>query len=231
MDEVIYDKTYFPAYEALSQLRKELQNNTATIEIHDFGAGSRHFNSNKREVGDIIRHGISSEKYACLLFRLCRHFNPATVLELGTSVGLTTLYLAAAQKQSAIYTIEGCPNTAAFAHNLFQRQEAANIRIINAEFDVALKNLLPQLKVIDFLYIDGNHRKTPTLKYFEQALPHLHSNSVVVFDDIHWSEEMEEAWETITRHPCVRLSLDLFFMGLVFFRTEQKQQEHFRIRF
>jgi predicted O-methyltransferase YrrM len=84
---------------------------------------------------------------------------------------------------------------------------------------------------IDLAFIDGNHRKEPTLRYFETILPKTHEGSCIVFDDIHWSSEMEEAWELIRKDERVKLSIDLFFIGIVFFRTEFREKQHFSIRY
>ncbi len=231
LTEVIEDNSNYYAYQQLTSLRHELLQSKEVIEIQDFGAGSRYFKSNKRKVSDITRHGISREKYARLLFRLVNYFNPKTIVELGTSIGLTSMHLAAAKKTSLVYTIEGCKNTAAFAQALFKKQGAENIQLINAVFEEALPALLLTLPEIDFLYVDGNHRKQATIDYFEKALLKSNNYSVFVFDDIHWNSGMEEAWEYIRNHTQVRISIDLFFIGLVFFRSEQKQKEHFVIRF
>ncbi len=231
LTEVLLDHYPFYAYQELSELRKKLLASKETITISDFGAGSKVFKSNIRKVGDIVKHGISTEKQAKLLFRLVNYFNPGTILELGTSVGLTTLYLSRASNTSKIYTVEGCPNIASFANKLFKEQRATNIQLINGNFDEVLQHLPEELQGIDFLYIDGNHRKQSTINYFEQLLPRLHPNSIIIFDDIHWNKDMEQAWNYLRALPYIRLSIDLFFVGLVFLRTEQKEKEHFVLRY
>ena len=106
-----------------------------------------------------------------------------------------------------------------------------NIQLVEGNFDHTLDQVLKSTTPFDFVFIDGNHRLEPTVRYFNQILPNLHANSIVVLDDIHWSKEMEQAWETIQQHPAVSLTIDLFFIGIVFFRAEQKEKEHFTIRF
>ncbi|HWY35382.1 MAG TPA: class I SAM-dependent methyltransferase [Nitrosopumilaceae archaeon] len=201
------------------------------LEIEDFGAGSKHFTSNKRKVKDIVKHGISQEKYARLLFRLVNYFNPGYIIELGTSIGLTTMYLASSSTKHQIYTIEACKNISSFSRQLFSTHRYENIRLINNTFEQALPVLLQELNSVPMLYIDGNHIKQATLNYFNLALEKKDNDSVFIFDDIHWSNGMEEAWKTIIEHPEVTLSIDMFYIGLVFFRKEQKQKEHFVIRY
>jgi predicted O-methyltransferase YrrM len=163
---------------------------------------------------------------AQLLFRLVNHFQPATTLELGTSLGLTTAYLAAANSRQQVITFEGCPNTAAVARETFEKLELKNVRLVEGNLDQTLPATLAGLtKPVDFVFFDGNHRYEPTLRYFEQCLAKAHENSVFVLDDIHWSAEMEQAWEAIKAHSAVTVTVDLFYVGLVFFRKTQPRQD------
>src|ERR1700741_325502 len=228
---VIEDNNSYYVFDKLAAIRKELESSEEVLEIEDLGAGSKHFTSNKRKVNGITKHGISTDKYARLLFRLVNHFHPRTVIELGTSVGLTTMYLASADSKQKIHTIEGSKELADFAQKLFRKHGYGNIELITGNFDVKLPELIQNLDQLDLIYIDGNHTKKATLGYFEMALQKKHNDSVFIFDDIHWSEEMESAWEEIKKHKDVTLSLDLFHLGIVFFRKEQKEKEHFVLRF
>ena len=87
------------------------------------------------------------------------------------------------------------------------------------------------MEKINLAFIDGNHRKEPTLHYFSELLKKSTNDSIFIFDDIHWSSEMEEAWNLIQQHDSVTLTVDLFFIGLVFFSTDFKVKQHFTIRF
>lgn len=107
---------------------------------------------------------------------------------------------------------------------------ADSINCIHGNFDAVLPELVRQLPRIDMAFIDGNHRKKPTLDYLELILSKSHNHTIIVFDDIRWSYEMEECWEEIKAHPKINVSIDLFFMGVVFLRTEQ-ESEHFSLRF
>lgn len=229
--ELIKNNHPFNDFEELDSIRKQLKNNASIIEVTDFGAGSKKLHSNKRVINQIAKHGIAQKKQAEFLYRLLNKFTPNTVVELGTSIGLTSLYLAKANAKSTVYTIEGCPNLHQFSNNLFKEQEVKNIQSINGNFNVEFPKLLSQINTIDFLYIDGNHAYQPTINYFTMALEKKHANSIFVFDDIYWSDGMQQAWKEICKHPEVTLSLDLFYFGIVFFRTENKNKEHFVLRF
>lgn len=215
----------------LNVIRKQLLLNHTELEITDFGAGSKVFKSNKRKVSEIAKHGISEKKFSELYFKLVNFCNAEYIVELGTSIGLNTLYLSKANSKAKIYTIEGCPKLHEFSSQLFKTYNAQNIETINDNFDNALPELLNKLPRLDFLYIDGNHQYEATKKYFEMALKKKHEHSVFIFDDINWTEGMQKAWEEIKNHPEVTLSLDFFFMGIIFFRKEQKEKEHFILKY
>jgi len=220
----------YKAYAAVEARRQQLLSSPGSISVTDFGAGSHTGAGRQRRVADIARTAAKPKKLAQLLFRLANYFRPATILELGTSLGLTTAYLAAADSRSRVVTFEGCPNVAAVARETFAALNLGNIEIVEGNLDHTLAPTLATLGApVDFVFFDGNHRYEPTLRYFEQCLAHRTDESIFVFDDIHWSEDMERAWETIKAHPDVRLTVDLFYIGLVFFRKNQPKQ-HFWLR-
>ena len=220
----------FRAYAPVEDQRQQLLNSTARISVTDFGAGSHTGAGQLRRVADIARTAAKPPNLAQLLFRLVNYFRPATILELGTSLGLTTAYLAAADSRHRVITFEGCPNVAAIARETFATLHLSNIDIVEGNIDHTLPPTLLALPApLDFAFFDGNHRYEPTLRYFEHCLKHRTDNSVFVFDDIHWSAEMELAWEAIKAHPEVTVTVDLFYIGLVFFRKNQPKQ-HFSLR-
>lgn len=232
-----YNKTKYPDYSILKNYRKSLLENKNFIEVTDFGAGSRVFKSNKRQISKIAKTAGISPKRAELLYRMVRYFQPENILEIGTSLGLATSALAFGNNKSIIKTLEGCPNTLAVAKNQIsnchtERSRSAkfqNIEFINTEFSSYLRNSKLQTPNYQLIYFDGNHSKQATLDYFELLLPTITNETIWIFDDIHWSKDMEEAWETIKNHPKVTVTIDTFQWGIVFFRSEQ-EKEHFIIR-
>ncbi len=225
-----YNDDYYQ-FKELDEVRKSLLKNNSVIEITDLGAGSKIFKDNKRKISDIAKHGISKKKYSELYFKLVNFTNSQFILELGTSIGLNTLYLAKANSKSTIYTIEGCVELAKFANNLFAEQKVKNIFLVNDTFENALPTRLKEIPQLDLLYVDGNHNYRSTINYFNLGLEKKHHHSVFVFDDINWNEEMQKAWQEIKEHPEVTISLDLFYVGIIFFRKEQQQKEHFVLRY
>jgi predicted O-methyltransferase YrrM len=218
----------FGVYARIEERRCELLKSNKLIAVKDFGAGSQVAGASgaQRRLSAIARHAAKPPRLAQLLFRLVNHFQPTTVLELGTSLGLTTAYLAAASSRSQVITFEGCPNTAAEARDTFEKLDLKNVCLVEGNLDQTLPATLAGLaQPVDFAFFDGNHRYEPTLRYFEQCLAKAHENSVFVLDDIHWSAEMERAWEAIKAHPAVTVTVDLFYVGLVFFRKAQPRQD------
>lgn len=221
-----YDKTPYPEYKLLREHRKLLANDHQTIEVKDFGAGSRVFRSNHRKVAAIAKTAGIRRKQQELLFRLVKFLKPNSILELGTSLGISTFTMAKAADEVTITTLEGCPQTAKKAKQYLEKFKVENVRIQNSHFNSFLAEDQSQY---DFIYVDGNHSKTATLGIFDQLLTKVHNDTIMVFDDIYWSREMTEAWNEIVGHSEVTVSIDTFHWGVVFFRKEQVK-EHFTIR-
>ena len=228
---VLRDKKKHHCYDAIETARQRLLKQSAEIEVADYGAGSAIIKPGKRVVADIAGSSLKPAKYAQLLYRMVNYYQAQTILELGTSFGITTSYLAAGNANAKVYTMEGSAAIAEIARKTFKRLELKNIELREGDFNNTLPALLAKLHTIDLVFIDGNHRKEPTLNYFEQLSTHAGSSSILVFDDIHWSPVMEDAWKTITQDASVTLSIDLFFMGIVFFNPDFKIKQHFTIRF
>ncbi|MCX6281386.1 MAG: class I SAM-dependent methyltransferase [Bacteroidetes bacterium] len=230
--DVLKDDTRYPAYSTVKQLRKELLRDDRIIHQVDFGAGQtgRPQDGKTVKVKGIARNSAVSAAKGRFLYKLVKFNQPSGILELGTSLGISALYMSEAAPRANIQTIEGCPETAAIARSNFEKAGKQNISVITGSFDEKLQDVLRLMPKPDLVFIDGNHRKEPTVKYFEECLPHLHAGTIVAMDDIHWSKEMEEAWKTIIAHPKVKVSVDLFYLGVIFFR-EELSKEDFVLRF
>jgi predicted O-methyltransferase YrrM len=229
--KVLNDRTSYPAYDQVENLRKQLLKDETLLEINDMGAGSTIGATNRRSVASVARHAAKPAKFGQLLYRMIKMYQPTNVIELGTSLGVTTSYLSLAKPDAKIITMEGAEAVAAVARKNFIASGLQNISITEGNFDNSLPPVIGNLPSVDFCFIDGNHRREPTERYFQQLLPKMSNHSILVFDDIHWSKEMEQAWESIKQHKDVRCSVDLFFIGIVFFRQEFKEKRHFVIRF
>ncbi len=221
-------KTAKESFNLFLHYKNYLLDNKKSVKVTDFGAGSKIFTSNTRQIAKIAKiAGISNTK-ATILIRLIDYFKPSNILEIGTSLGLGTTALFIGNLTSKITTLEGCPETAKIAQQQFNLFKFKTIDVMIGDF----KKTLPKStknKQFDCVYFDGNHQKEPTLSYFETCLKTIHNDSFFIFDDIHWSKEMEETWHIIKQHPKVTVTVDIYHWGIVFFRKEQ-EKEHFTIR-
>lgn len=229
LNEVIEDDRHFYVFDTLERLRENMLSDKRRIEVKDLGAGSHTTKTNLRVVQSIARSAVTPPHYTQLLFKLVHYFKPKTILEMGTSLGISTLYQASPESSARMITLEGCPQISAIAKENFNWSGVNNIELMTGDFATTLPQALHKIQRLDYAFFDGNHRKIPTLDYFNQALEYAHQDSVFVFDDIYWSDEMYEAWQTIKAHPKVTLTIDLFYMGIVFFRTENKAKQHFTL--
>ncbi|CAM3961020.1 O-methyltransferase [Flavobacterium antarcticum] len=233
VQKCFYDKTNYSEYNILYKYWFSLVEDNRTILVTDFGSGSRVFKSNKRKVSQIAEIAGISQKRAKLLFRITQYFMPNTILEIGTSLGLATSALALANKNLSITSLEGCQETLSVAKEMFQFRsfnlQSERVAFINTEFSKQLTTYNLQPTTYNLIFFDGNHSKKATLEYFELLLPTIDNETVWIFDDIHWSQEMEEAWELIKKHPKVTVTVDTFQWGIVFFRSEQVK-ENFIVR-
>ncbi len=231
VEHVLQCKTQPSYFAAIENLRQNLLADQQTITIRDFGAGSRVFSGLERKVSGIARTSLKPRKYSRLLHHIIAYYQPATIVELGTSLGITTAYLAQANPRAQVITLEGADAIATIAKENFSKLSINNVELMLGDFKDTLPLVTQRFRQIDFAFIDGNHSKAPTLQYFDKLLPSMGNDSILVFDDIHWSAEMEAAWAEIQARQEVRLTIDLFFVGLVFFRREQLQKQDVTIRY
>lgn len=229
--DVLNDKKRYDCYKVIEPLRKQLLNDDTIIAVEDFGAGSAVIPFNDRKVSAIAASSLKKKKFAQLLFRIVKYYHPGTIVELGTSFGITTSYLACANTDSKVFTLEGSKAIGEIAEANFKNLRLENICFIRDSFEMSFPEVLSKIKSIDLLFVDGNHRRDATLIYFNESLKKSTPSSIFVFDDIHWSSEMEDAWKQIKAHSSVTLTIDLFFIGLVFFNPDFKVKQDFIIRY
>lgn len=225
VDKVIYDFESKNVYSEIEALRKQLLNDNRAINVIDLGAGSKVNNDQRKKISDIARSALKPPRLAQLLYRLAADIKPTNIIELGTCLGVTTIYLQKAAPQAKVYTLEGSPEIAAVATEIFKLAGVTEIQQVQGNFDNTLPGAIEKLNQLDLVYVDGNHQKDATLKYFEWCLPKVHEDTLLIFDDIYWSEGMKEAWSAIRSHPRVSATVDLFWIGLVFFKQGQAKED------
>lgn len=210
---------------AIENIRSKLLHNPTEIVVEDYGTGRAR--DPRRRLGDIVAHSTNPSSYAQLMLRICEHTGAKKIVELGTSVGLTSLYMSYAPK-GYVYTFEGSHSLANVALTNFEFMERSNIELIEGEIEHALPEFLQRdTGKIGFALVDANHRYEPTMRYFDLLMRRFNEKSVMVIDDIHSTPEMDKAWREITGHQLVYGSIDLFRCGILFFDPDLNRQ-HFR---
>lgn len=216
-------------FSEIELIRSKMLLDNTVIKISELGAGSKKNPHTERAIADIAKNSLTLPKYSQLFYRLVKYFNVRNIVELGTSFGINTLYLAKFEA-TKVYTFEGCENTAEIAKTNFEKYGSKNIEIIVGNLDHTLSSFLNGSIKPDMIYIDANHQFDATMRYFELILKNKHDQTFVIIDDINWSSGMQKAWNAIKRHPEVMLSLDLFRCGIVFFKHDLTKQ-HFFLKF
>lgn len=231
----LYTQTIKPDYPedifgTIEKIRKQFLQSREAIHFTELGAGSSMSSQKERPIRQLAQHSLSSARFSRLFYRLIQQQQANTILELGTSLGINTLYLSAAAPLGQVYTLEGCPQTASHAKSLFDKWEHKNIHLRQGNIDDTLPGLLEELNALDAAYLDANHTYEASMRYFSMLLPKVHGQSFLIIDDIYWSAGMQRAWKEMKQHPQVSLSLDLFDAGILFFRPGL-QKAHYVLRF
>ena len=223
---VIYDKSQYYIFPKIENLRKALRADKQVLYVEDFGTGSSQY----RKVSDIAAYSLKASKYAQLLYKMVVHSKSLQVLELGTSLGLTTAYLASPTSDIKCVTLEGSAEIAAIAKVNFEKLNIQNVQIETGKIEDTLTSVLKGFDRLDFVFMDANHRLPAIYDYFEQCITKIHDKTLIVVDDIYWSSEMEKAWGMIKNHPKVTSTIDLFQLGIVFFNKDLNKN-HYKMRY
>jgi len=206
-----------PADKDIETIRIRFRSDKRTVDITDFGAGSKISTEYSRTIKSIARGGITTSKYSRLFQELIRNFDYRNILELGTSLGINTLYLAASKPDVRIWTFEGCMPIAEIAEQSFNELNYRNIEMIKGNIDATLTEFLRNSSNIDLAFIDANHTYKSTIGYFNQLKSKLSDRAVVIIDDIYWSKEMTRAWKDISSHASEAACIDIHKCGIIIF--------------
>lgn len=228
---VMSDENSYYAWEAIEKCRERMLADERIVEFVDYGSGGE---GNRivedrgavedRRVKDIAKGSLAKKKYAQLLARLVNWLGDGrlaigdgrlVIVELGTSLGITTAYMAMMDSRNKVVTYEGCPSVADIAK---ENWKALGIKNIDCRVGEITAGILDKdLEQIDVAFIDANHTYAGTCAYFKVLAEKVHAKSVMVVDDIHYNAEMEKAWKAICADERVTSTMDLYQMGLVFF--------------
>ncbi len=226
---VFRNKTSSDIVFRIEKIRERLLKDHRLISVNDLGSGKER-GSKQRKVSEIVKYSAVNRKYGNLLSSLAPRFGYPSILELGTNFGISTMYMAASCPGSTVYTIEGCSECSAVASENFREAGLSNIIQITGSFDNAISEVISKNIRPGLIFIDGNHRKDPTVSYFSRLSKEIGGEVVFVIDDIHYSKEMSQAWETIKYSENVSATIDIFRMGIVFVGSNITSN-HYRIRY
>jgi len=217
VSKVMFDKQIYPEYQYFNELRGSLGKSREMLGASSLGAGSKNMPGSVM-VRDLAGLSSVKPKFGKLLFRMARHYHPETIIELGTSIGISTIYLAKGNSDSQVVTIEGDSNICNFARQLFKKQDVKNIKAINGNFDDYLSYFEKNYPAPEMVFIDGNHTYDATLKYYHHFRNSIR-NGFLIIDDINWSQGMRKAWCEILANDDGIATVDLFFMGIIIIRS------------
>lgn len=226
---VLFDRSEYPVYHEIDEYLKKLQEDNQVITSNDFKSTSLAFDSDKRTVSKISRKVAIPPKYGRLLLRTVRYYQYRHLVELGTSLGVSALYLSSGNDNSRLVTMEGNPQLALAAGNFLQASGKRHIEIINLPFEEALMCRHEAFEDPDLVFIDGDHRKESTLEYYRYFRSRIRCGFIFI-DDINWSAGMRKAWNTIIKEEKEGVTIDIFRMGIVMIR-ESITPGHYLIRF
>jgi predicted O-methyltransferase YrrM len=211
---------------SIEKVRKRMISDKRSLIMNDLGSGSGYLKTNLRKVSDIARNSPVPKKYGVLLSNMAAEFGGSLIIEFGTSLGISTMYMASACTGAVVCTMEGCPSLSHIAKENFERVEIGNVEVFTGSFDESLPLIISRNIKPGLVFIDGNHRKEPVINYFSRVSEISDSKTVIIIDDINYSKEMSEAWSEIKRFENVTMTVDLNRMGIVFFREGMNHNDY-----
>ena len=230
MTSIMNNKSNLESLNQIEEKRKDFLVSKASISFREYGAGSlTGVNNAQRKVSDVARHSLSGRWQCELMHNIIAQNGLKNILEIGTSLGISTAYLAAANPSAEIITLEGNSDSALLAKDLFENLKLKTIDVRIGEFGETLNDAISDFRSIDFAFLDGNHRKKATIEYFQLLKTKTNIRSVFVVDDIYWSKGMNDAWNEIIADESVAFSIDLFRMGILFFDHSIMPKQHFKL--
>lgn len=211
------DKALFSNIE---ERRKNYLSDERIIDLIDHGAGSAMQSSKKRSIASIASTAVSSSSKCALLYKICQHFSYQNGLELGTSLGISALYMKMANKASQLTTIEGDPIIGQLIKTSLEQE---SIRSITGTFDEVLPHLNVESSLYDLVYIDGGHR-SDLIQNVMKLLDNLTNRlTVLIIDDIYWSSDMTSAWRDLKASDDYNVAIDLWHFGILYYDERAKE--------
>jgi len=196
------------------KIRCALSKRDFTFEATDLGAGNSDGKSNYKKISKIVHRETLPFSAALIMSVWAKKKKAKKILELGTSLGLTTSVLAAITN-AEITSIEGDPVLQRFARFTARKTGVEDkIHFILGDFDHYLEKLM-QSTQFDIIFVDGNHTYQATMRYFRIISRLQPSGTIVIFDDINWSEGMRKAWKEIKNSSETKVIFNFVRTGII----------------
>lgn len=221
--EVLDDTRHYYKFSHIQTILNQLYEGRTVIQKTDLGAGSQINKNEEVSIGQIARTSASSSQKGKMLFRIAHWFKPKEILELGTNLGISAAYLAAANSKTSVVTIEGDPQIATYARRNFNQLKLNNIKLIEGSFDSYLEEVLNN-NSFQLFFIDGNHTYEATIKYVNLITSYVSGDFLIIVDDIYWSAGMKMAWMELQTDPAYNLIIDLFSVGILGHMSELRER-------
>ena len=220
VNKVIFNGAELTVPPEIIRTHRELKKDRTQIPEVKLGAASHVNSTGERSAASFVRHSSVSEKYGALLYRISRWFEPEMIIELGSGLGISSLYLASGSPHVPLHSIEGNPHRASFAEKVVAGLKMEMLNIHQGEMDEELNKLIPHVRGRFVAFVDGNHRYEPTIAYVRKLMEVAGDEALIIMDDIYWSKEMFKAWEELKSWPESRVSVDLYQMGIILLRRD-----------
>ncbi len=224
--EVVFNSGKIKVPGMITREHRSLKKSRALIPPGTMGANPARDKNHEIAIHSFVKSSSVSEKYGALLYRITGWFKPEMIIELGTGLGISTIYLASGYTEAPLHSLEGINERAACAAELICRCGLEQVSIHRGEMDPGLEQLLLKMQGRnDFsgrfvAFMDANHRYEPTVNYLKLLLEISGNEAIIIMDDIYWSREMNRAWREVIKWPEVRISIDLFRMGILLLRKD-----------
>jgi predicted O-methyltransferase YrrM len=228
MQFILDESRQYYVFEFIEKERNKLLHDYTIFRKTDFGAGSKNFNTSQNQVSKIAKTSLSGEWQCQVMFRIAEFLKAESILEMGTSFGISTMYLAGNQNRK-VTALEGDPKCVEIVNSLAAILNFHNLEVLPGPFSNTIPHIIERNKKFDLIFMDGHHMEQPTIAYFNQLQTVTKENSVILIDDIHWSAGMNNAWRHIQNLPVVTQTIDFYYFGIVFLKNSFLEKQHHRI--
>ncbi len=208
-------------FKKIEDKRAQLLMDNTLINVQSLGSQSKVNRSEIRSIRQIALSSVSPRNKCELLYGLVKTTKAKTVLELGTSLAISTAYVAAVDRVDYIKSVEDSSKIHSYNENLAHNSK---INMIQSDFQSYIENELNNKAKYDCIVLDGRHDEIATISYVNQLINLLNPNGIIIVDDIYWSNGLMNAWKTLRNDYRYNLKIDLFYYGVLSNQASIKEE-------